>query len=93
MNHQQEIAFGLAEAYAWTCICGTTVHANAVRCACGQWRWQSLADRIESLARRQRCYGRYQRLIGELRSGRMGVDCEQRARRALATLSQEQVNV
>ena len=49
-------------------------------------QWPVAADRIEVLARENKCLGRYRQLISQLRRGVIGERCEERAVQALRKL-------
>jgi hypothetical protein len=48
--------------------------------------WATVADRIERLARQDKCLGRYRQLIRDLRRGVFGERCSERAEAALQQL-------
>lgn len=49
-------------------------------------QWATVADRIERLARQDKCLGRYRKLIRDLRRGAFGERCSERAEDALRKL-------
>jgi hypothetical protein len=49
-------------------------------------QWPVAADRIEVVARENRCLGKYRKLISQLRRGVLGERCEDRAAQALRNL-------
>lgn len=49
-------------------------------------QWPAVADRIELLARENRCLGKYRKLISQLRRSVIGERCEDRAAQALIKL-------
>lgn len=50
-------------------------------------RWSRLADRIENLAKVDRCLGKYRQLVRDLRRGAIGERCDERAEKAIEKLS------